>query len=139
MKLYRYMSMKEFQLLSAGCELENKNTFKKCLTNSEGFCFLGEKTKFVINDTEEVTFSAQECRMFLNGIVSDDILVEFEVADTTGLKEGFGVYASPYDYEELIRIDEYSVMSYNRDKFVPIRYGMPVPFSYTKCDWYNFN
>lgn len=134
MKFYRYMSMKEFQKMSAGCDIFGKNSFK-ARTNSEGVCFLGENT--LVDDRD---FSPIQCYIFLNGIVSSDILVEFEAADGVELEEAFGIYADPYgDYYDCMSITEYNLPMYNRDIMRPVRYCMGNPYGFSVRDeWYEF-
>lgn len=135
MKVYRFMSEKEFTLLSAGCELIHTNA-RKAKTNSEGFCFLPEKVTFSTNG-ETVTFKPEQCIHFLGGIVTNDVLVEMETS--VELHEGYGIYADPIDLEwgSTIDITEYSVQRYDRDTFIPVRYAMVD--HHGKADWYSFN
>lgn len=133
MKLYRFMSLVEFNKLLAGMKLVNNNKFFSRNTNSEGFCFLSEKIKIC----DDVYFLPQECYRFLRGIVSDCFLVEFETE--LQLDETVGCYANPFtnDYYDYIVIKEFCIKSYDREKIVPLRYGY-VDFSYN-VKWYNVN
>lgn len=82
MKLYRYMSIVEFIKMNAGMNMIPKHTeFVTKRTNSLGFCFLGENTLIECSDGVCETFSPQDCILFLNGIVNDEILVEFIATD----------------------------------------------------------
>ena len=152
MKLFRYMSIREFSMMSSGCDIVGKSDFSNCRTNSAGICFLGEETRFTSHievyrektdsfETEEVRscYSPINCLAFLSGIVSEDVLVEFEVENPDGLRESFGVYADPVngDYDAVICITEYCIDSYNRDVFVPTRYAMVS--DYRSAVWYDFN
>ena len=145
MKLYRYMSFKEFQKMASGMDMKHsKNSFKS-RTDSKGFCFIGEKTSFVSSDCEgnqqEFTFSPEECHQFLDGIVTDDVLVEFE-ADENLLQKTTGIYADPIfqEWDCYISIAEFCAMSYNRDDFIPLRYAIQDDFlSSNNIKWYNFN
>ena len=118
MKYYRYMSFREFEALCAEENLVNPSVHKNCRTDSQGFCFLGENTTF---ETEGTTynFSPIQCYAFLDGIVSSDVLVEFN--SEKPLKKGCGVYASPFQDDECIIIDEYSTAAYNAREMVPVR------------------
>lgn len=131
MKLYRYMSMKEFTNLSAGCDLVNKNRFQKCRTGSEGFCFLPENSN---------GFDPIQALNFLHGIVTNDILVEFEV-DSELVTKSFGYYNNPYECYDAgsMCVTEYCAQSYNRDTFRPLRYCLPDFFNLSGTTWFNFN
>lgn len=86
MKLYRYMSINEFLKLMSGEKLTNTNKFSMNRTDSEGFCFLGEETAYQHGyDHDEgqiLTYDALSCLKFLKGIVSDEILVEFNPSES---------------------------------------------------------
>ena len=79
MKIFRFMSYKEFEKYMNGENLYN-NTKHKAKTNSIGFCF------FDIND-----FSPEFAWRFLKGAIFPDICVVFEV-DETLLRKGYGIY-----------------------------------------------
>ena len=135
MLVYRYMSNKEFNKVTAGVTLVNNNSFKGNKTNSKGFCFLPEKVSFYSYAQEtEVTLTAQECYEFLEGIVSRDVLVEFETEEE--LEESSGVYADPLtdEWGANIVIDELCTITYDRDTFIPKRYCIP-----GDDIWYNVN
>lgn len=70
MKIFRFMSYKEFEKYMNGENLYN-NTKHKAKTNSIGFCF------FDIND-----FSPEFAWRFLKGAIFPDICVVFEVDET---------------------------------------------------------
>lgn len=82
MKLYRYMSQKEFNKYLNGKKLVNNFDYTTSnRSGSKGFCFLGEYTTFSVNSNREelkFTFSPSKCYDFLTGIVSCDLLIEFE-------------------------------------------------------------
>lgn len=131
MKLYRYMSFKEFHKLSSGCDLVNDNHFQKCRTESEGFCFLPARS----NGYDPIS-----ALYFLHGIVTDDILVEFEV-DNSLVTESEGVYNNPMPsdpYDDTMTITEYCTRSYNRDTFKPLRYCLPDVSNLSSTVWFNF-
>lgn len=130
MKVYRYMSMTEFTKMSAGCDITGRR-YHKARTESEGVCFLSEKTH-----ADGITYTPEQCLSFLAGIVTNDILVEFETEEV--LQECHAIYADPQgDYYDIIVITEYCVPSYNRETFRPVRYAM-VDYS-NNADWYDFN
>lgn len=131
MKLYRYMSFVELDKLTCGINLNNRNQFKQKRTTSIGFCFLPEST--IISGTE---YSPVDCIGFLQGIVTNDVLVEFEVQNSDCIRESIGVYAHPY-LDDIITIKEYCVSTYSRNTFVPTRYALVE--NRTKFQWYDFN
>lgn len=141
MKVYRYMSFAEFNKMSIGCTMTNDSKHKGCRTSSVGFCFLAEENKFYsYGCEEEVSLSADACYMFLCGIVSDDVLVEFEVAEGFELGVDYGIYADPYGGwdDPSICIDEYTTMSYSRDELIPTRYAIKNEDT-DRFNWFNFN
>lgn len=104
MKVYRWMSNEEFDKLTAGVPMINTNKFINCRTDSAGFCFLPEKVEFDSlpsgdwsADPEHCVWDPASAYEFLNGIVSDDVLVEFEVSEEARerLHKGYGVYCDP--------------------------------------------
>lgn len=86
MKLYRYMSLEEFAKLNAGLKLTRYKNDRHLKTTCKGFCFLGERTTFYVPSQdengkdyfEEYKFSPENCINFLRGIVTPDVLVEFQ-------------------------------------------------------------
>ena len=139
-KLYRYMSLAEFYKYSAGLEIIGKKHFK-ARTSSTGVCFLGEKTP-AIGESYTYSFDPEDCYGFLAGIVSKDVLVEFETE--VEVREGVGVYAEPQGgYWDLMSIPEYSVDSYSRDTFRATAYCVdftPTTDNYKlgrKVKWYS--
>ena len=139
MKVYRYMSNAEFNKLINGQSLHNPKVRNTACSNSCGFCFLAETTTFTTRDFDgqEKTYeyTPEECSSFLDGIISEDVLVEFDVLDTNLLNCGFGVYMNPVTvrYDVTIRISEYSCHTYDRTVLRPIRYMRGTPECYT--DW----
>lgn len=144
MKLYRYMSINEFLKLMSGEKLTNTNKFSMNRTDSEGFCFLGEETAYQHGyDHDEgqiLTYDALSCLQFLKGIVSDEILVEFNPSESAikKLHEGTGIYSDPQgDYGDLICITEYSTTEYDKDAFNPNRIvafpGIEDKYSFSKA------
>lgn len=126
-KFYRYMSEAEFKKLMNGEVLFNPKKRSVEHTNSNGFCFLAETTTFTTRDwngnLQEYAWSADYCD-FLDGIVSDDMLVEFEVKSPDLLQEGFGVYMNPITtkHDKTIRISEYSCHTYDKTVLKPLRF-----------------
>lgn len=138
MKLYRYMSNREFSMLLAGTPMVNRrNHATHAHTDSVGFCFLPETVRFNSNDgSRHYELTAPQCIDFLSGIVTNDVLVEFDIHDEDSVRSGFGVYADPQGgFFDTVVIEEFSVECYDRDSFVPVRYGMVDEFT-TKCEWY---
>ena len=117
MKIFRFMSYKEFEKYMNGENLYN-NTKHKAKTNSIGFCF------FDIND-----FSPEFAWRFLKGAIFPDICVVFEV-DETLLRKGYGIYSDPNKtlYElmnfipKMIRVTEYCTENYNKEVFKLVKY-----------------
>ena len=117
MKIFRFMSYKEFEKYMNGENLYN-NTKHKAKTNSIGFCF------FDIND-----FSPEFVWRFLKGAIFPDICVVFEV-DETLLRKGYGIYSDPNKtlYElmnfipKMIRVSEYCTENYNKEVFKLVKY-----------------
>ena len=124
MKVFRFMSKEEFELLKSGKTLINKKDHKltnKCV--SVGFCFFDKEDCY-----PEYAYE------FLSSIVSDDVCVEFEV-DKSLLKESSGTYADPYgdNFFSTIWMTEYCCTSYNNKDFKMLSYS--IGFSDYKFDW----
>lgn len=105
---------------------------------------MGEETAFQHGyDHEEgqiLTYDALSCLQFLKGIVSDEILVEFNPSESAikKLHEGTGIYSDPQgDYGDLICITEYSTTEYDKDAFNPNRIvafpGIKDKYSFSKA------
>lgn len=94
-------------------------------------------------DQEEgqiLTYDALSCLQFLKGIVSDEILVEFNPSESAikKLHQGTGIYSDPQgDYGDLICITEYSTTEYDKDAFNPNRIvafpGIKDKYSFSKA------
>ena len=87
-----------------------------------------------------MTYDALSCLQFLKGIVSDEILVEFNPSESAikKLHEGTGIYSDPQgDYGDLICITEYSTTEYDKDAFNPNRIvafpGIKDKYSFSKA------
>lgn len=118
MRIFRFMSKKEFDKLINGEKLIN-NTKHDGRTNSEGFCFM--------EGDPELAFD------FLSGVVSEDICVVFETEKE--LKETYGIYADPYgSFFETITEDELCTNTYNKDDFKIIK--MAIPDIWEEWNWY---
>ena len=122
MKVFRFMSMKEFEEYQVGNVLFNDKDHKKSgRTDSIGFCFM--------NYDEEIPELAYE---YLSGIVSNDVCAVFEV-DKSYLTESYGVYADPYgDFFDTRTKVEYCCQSYSKDNFKLLSYAFDV---YNDFNW----
>lgn len=132
MKFYRFMSMKEFNKMSSGVDIVGKKSFEY-RTTSTGVCFLSEK--IVCRDADnKATINVEQAYDFLCGIVSDDIVVEFESRQE--MTRSYGVYASIFGsaYFKTMVVTEYCTPSYNRENMIPVRYGMI--YDYYKIKWH---
>lgn len=135
---YRFMSLNEFSKLTAGCILESDNKFKTFRTDSEGFCFLAEKTEIDgLNGC--YFFDPLSCLEFLSGIVSKDILVKFETK--LELTESCGVYADPTtdEWGDTIDIKEYCISKYDIETMKPVAYTMDTDRWIKNKKWYLCN
>lgn len=113
MKLFRFMSKKEFEKLINGEKLINKKKHKG-RTGSTGFCFMQYNKDCDINYSYE----------YLSGIVDDDIIVVFET-DKKNVNESWGVYADPYgSFFDTITETEYCTKEYDKKIFKIIKYGV---------------
>lgn len=143
MKLYRYMSAKEYELLMAGETLENRKTFTNARTDSQGFCFLPEIINFSVYDEdaeEEIDFeyTPEMALEFLSGIVTAEILVEFDVHPSL-VRQSYGVYADPTwisGWDGRIEITEYCAPTYSKDTFIPRRYAT-IDKDYNIITWHS--
>lgn len=127
-KVYRFMSIEEFQLLAAGAELTNGVDHSgHARTSSEGLCFLPSDG-----------YTPAQAHEFLSGIVSDDVVVEFS-APEGALSEGIGIYTDPCGYyDDTIEVAEYSTPRYSRDTLRPLRYGV-IGRGGGPVDWYDWH
>lgn len=119
MKIFRYMSKKEFDKLVKGEILKN-NTHHKAYTNSVGFCFMK-----VADNEPEYAYN------FLSGIVDDDICVVFET--NKKLTKCYGIYADPYgSFFATITEDEYCTKEYSLEDFKIVKMAIP---DFRKEEW----
>lgn len=132
MKFYRFMSMKEFNKMSSGNDIIGKKSFEAYRTTSTGVCFLSEQT-LCKDDDHKATINVEKAYDFLYGIVSNDIVVEFESRQE--MTESYGIYASIFGANTMI-VTEYCVPSYNRENMIPVRYGTIDDWS---IEWHPFN
>lgn len=145
MKYYRYMSFEEFHDMGLGLTIVG-HQFPNNRTASSGVCFLGEKTLIESNTNRQdspVYYSALDCYSFMSGIVSSDVLVEFEVEDGI-MTESWGIYADPIDYSDwysIISVVEYCIPYYDRELITPVRYCVDVSTHRrgTTPVWYNYH
>lgn len=136
MKVYRFMSFKEFNKMLAGVPIVGRKSFN-ARTSSSGICFLPEVVKFNSSDGEEYEFCPSACFCFLNGIVSSDVLVEFET--DREFQESYGIYADPCgSYYDCICIRELCIPEYDREILIPLRYCVDVA-PCVKEKWYDVN
>lgn len=119
MKIFRYMSKKEFDKLIKGEILKN-NTIHKGHTNSVGFCFMK------VDDNEP-----RYAYKFLSGVVDDDVCVVFET--NKKLTKSYGVYADPYgSFFATITEDEYCTKEYSLEDFKIVEMAIP---DFWKEEW----
>ena len=121
MKVYRFMSNREFHALSMGQIMIPENLFHNNMkTTSKGFCFLPESV-ILHRKGQDSEMPAGQCICFLDGIVSEDVLVEFEAPDGY-FRVANGIYADPY-CDGLMWINELCCDTYSKDLLVPTRYA----------------
>ena len=140
MYIYRYMSRNEMFLMSAGVDIEGKQSFK-ARTSSSGVCFLPEEIPFkhicaYDNSVELCVFDPRHAYEFLAGIVSRDVLVRFSVEEDNFdrmFSRTHGVYADPFN-DNLISVPELCTPYYNRDMLEPVGYCVP-----SVWEWWDFH
>lgn len=129
MKVFRFMSKKEFEKFNNGEILEN-NTKHMAKTASVGFCF------FDLKD-----YKPHEAVHFLSGLVSFDICAVLEV-DKNKLKESWGIYHKPAEpvltgnlfqdilnslyNDEKFTAKEYCTTEYNSKNFKLISFSVDI-------------
>ena len=124
MKVFRFMSKKEFKLFKSGKTLINDAEHKKVYdSDSVGFCFF-----------DEDDYSPEYAYEFLSGIVSNDVCVRFEV-DKSLLIKSHGIYADPFgdNFFSTMGATEYCCTSYNNKDFKMLSYS--IGFSDYDFDW----
>ena len=136
MKVFRFMSVKEFRKYMLGYKLKNSTNHyleNNMKTNSTGFCF------FYLDD-----YKPEKALHMVSGIVNWEICAIFEVPKGK-LKETWGRYSKfsqignyPMyvykNYEELIKSQsfiskEYCTQEYEKNTFKLIAFAIP--------EWYN--
>lgn len=132
MRVYRYMSTREFRDMLAGCDIIGHS--HNARTTSSGVCFLPMVVDYTDGEKRRAC-SARYAYNFMRGIVSDDVLVEFE-SPKGMLFDTEGVYANPHTcgWFDRIIVHELCIPSYNRDNIIPLRYCVPCEW-----EWYNVN
>lgn len=138
MKVYRYMSLTEYNRMLIEEDIVGKSHFA-AFTSSTGVCFLPEKVIGKDDDGETLEFTPVEAFGFLYGIVSEDLLVEFEVADGAEeqFKKSYGLYSNPIGWDD-ISVEELCIPYYNREICNPLRYCVPGNYYGTDMPvWYD--
>ena len=130
MKIYRFMSLSEFNRMQLYSPIVNNNHHRDMRSSSIGACFIASSD-----------YKPEYALQFLTGLIPDDsICVEFE-ADNNDLTLSCGTYADPQTYDTMT-INEYCTTHYSRDTFEPLRYGIidMCSCSMRNCiEWYTFN
>lgn len=131
-KLYRYMSWYEFIKMSQGIKIQSLVDYSKIKkTSSRGICFLGEKTlKGFLYGSDPIE-KPEDCLEYLGGIVSNDVLVEFEITDQALVNESMGTYK---DGEHA----EYWMDYYDNKVLIPLRYKTSVQY-FDKLEWQDYD
>ena len=124
--VYRYMSMTEFEKLMAGEELVNNDPHDGQATDSVGFCFLPGTICLEKNGIYRHC-SPNDAIRFLDGIVSEDVLVEFQTK--ARFKKAVGRYEDPWNYSmnpfaasDYVYVKELSLTAYSKELLRPVRY-----------------
>ena len=143
-KIWRYMSLREFDLYSKGLEIVGKSQIKNKSTVEKGVCFLPETIDVSKNNHDnedeedyydsEIDYSTDpsSAYIFLENVVDrNGLLVEFETRIPPRIEQG--TYADPESWApgDCINIKEYSYPSYDRETHKAISYGYSQsPFCY---------
>ena len=126
MKLIRFMSTQEMRKYLDGEVLENHtNWSREARTESKGFCF------FPADPDPESRLN------YLSGLVSFDVVAEFEMLEETALKVSKGRYRDPDEMltdlcdmlmkpVKSMEVLEYSMESYSKDTLKLVRMGTVV-------------
>lgn len=139
--VFRYMSEKEFYLVTSGNVIVGKRHFR-ARTNSSGVCFLPSEVEFYSNGIK-YQFTPEQCFEFMSGIVCDEVLVKFEVIDAD-LTESYGVYADPIDlgWFSRITITELCIPYYDMEMLKPVAYAVRDDEGWdfeAKWRWFEYN
>lgn len=134
MKVYRYMSNNEFNMLTAGCIISGaKSICNSCKTTSNGVCFIADNT-----DVDGVDFDALKCYDFLSGIVSNEVLVCMDIPEYK-LNIGYGVYAHPFGgFFDTVTIKEYYIDEYSINDATIIAYNVDFDNYTNRNKWYKW-
>ena len=146
MKVFRFMSKKEFEKFQKGKILKNE-TIQKGKTSSVGFCFL---------DRDE--YKPEEALHFLGGNVDIDICCVFETEDN--LQKSYGIYRDykkdnqrlaelekknflefliySFDIRTVpeMKVKEYCTTSYSNKTFKLVQYAKPY-YNDNNWEWKN--
>lgn len=130
MKLFRFMSIKEFEKYATGQLLINKTDHNKDnnqKTSSVGFCFFN----YAHYKPEEILHS-------LTGIVNTSVCCIFETK-IKNVHKSYGRYSRAISKDSLIRENfiatEYCTTEYSRDTFKLVAYAEPDWSNWEKWDW----
>lgn len=153
MKAYRWMSFSEFTKLYSGCTIRPYITVRTERTSGSGVFFLpenygesiigGDPYYYCEEDPTalEKAYSSMDPERslwFLNGIVSRDVMVEFEINQP--MTEAYGCYADPIiqEWDARVTIKELCCPEYNMDTMIPLRYYIPKSEYDWKGDWFTW-
>lgn len=127
MKFVRFMGQNEFNKLVNGETLKMNDRQRFCesgaKTLSSGFCFLGSPILYMDKDENIHQCTPFEALEFLYGIVTTDVLVEFE-AEPDVLQRSYGIYSDPdpfAGFSDTVIVAEFCTTEYSRKKIKPIR------------------
>ncbi len=130
MKLFRFMSKKEFEKYISGEILVNKtdhNKEKNSKTNSMGFCFFN----YAHYKPEEIFHS-------VTGIVNSSMCCIFET-DRDNVVKSSGRYSRAKEGSKHIResfiAKEYCTTKYSKETFKLVEYAIPNWFNWEKWNW----
>lgn len=126
-KLYRYMSFEEFDKVMRGETIVGSDHRMRYMTNSVGVCFLSDPVVIMDEHRKEImsVTSPERSLEFLGGIVTSDILVEFEVPNLDEFRKGYGIYDGEIVGKDIISAEEFSIIKYNKDSLIPTRFIEP--------------
>lgn len=119
MKVFRFMSQKEFNKYLDGEKLVNTSDHRGKFSGSKGFCFF----EYMDWDDDGVDgISPEYAYEFLSGVATMDVVAVFET--DVRLNKSHGRYANPYgSFFDTIWMDEYCTTEYDNKSFHLIKYG----------------